>query len=58
MKDGEAWRVAQSQLNNFGKDGVLGILPRGSKVVQEGKDLTGKKQMLPFTIARAGVLNC
>lgn len=32
-----------------------GILPLGSKVVQDGKDLTGKNQMLPFTIARAGV---
>lgn len=53
MKDGEAWRVAvhggtESQLNNFGKDGVLGILPRGSKVVQDGKDLTGKVKCSPL----------
>ena len=61
MKDGEAWCVAvhggtKSQLNSYEKVGVLGTLPLGSKVVQDGKDLIGKNQMLPFTIARAGVL--
>lgn len=62
MKYEEAWHVpvhggTKSQLNNDEKDGVLGTLPLGSKVVQDGKDLTGKNQMLLFTIARAGVLN-
>ena len=46
----------KSQLNSYEKVGVLGTLPLGSKVVQDGKDLIGKNQMLPFTIARAGVL--